>query len=184
MKSYTLTDRARMRPLELDDAEPLYALAIANRDRLRPWFPWMTDTMQVTDTRAFVELSVARPAKNDGGEYALLVNDQLAGILGYHSINWTHRRTALGYWLDHRHEGHGLITRGVRCLLDQAFHDWKLHRIEITADVTNTRSRAVPQRLGFTFEGIRKDYMLRHGHFHDEAVYVMLAPDWTALSPP
>lgn len=178
MDPLPLTPDAQLRPLRAADAEPLHELVLANRERLRPWFGWLKDDHRLEDTDAFVKLSLRREEANDGVEFALMIDGQLAGLVGYHPVCWPHRRTAIGYWIDRAYEGRGYITRSVIALLDHAFDRWSLHRIEITADVRNRRSRRVPERLGFTFEGVRKDYMYRHGQFHDEAVYVMLAPDW------
>ncbi|MFN4244105.1 MAG: GNAT family N-acetyltransferase [Tepidisphaerales bacterium] len=181
MDPIPLTADALIRPIAPGDIEPLHALVCANRERLRPWFNWLKDDHQLADTAGFVEHCLRRADNNDGVECVFVVSGRLAGVVGYHPVCWPHRRTAIGYWIDTGHEGRGLVTRAVAALLDHAFDRWGLHRIEITADVNNRRSRAVPERLGFTFEGVRKDYMYRHGRFHDEAVYVMLAPDWTTL---
>jgi ribosomal-protein-serine acetyltransferase len=184
MFSHPLRDDAELRPLDLSQVEPLYELVVANYDRLRPWFPWCTPQMTVNDTRAFVEMSVARPARNDGFECCLFHRGQLSGMVGYHSLNHAHRRTALGYWLGAHAEGKGLMTLAVTALLDYGFSSLGLHRIEICADPDNHRSQAIPRRLGFTLECVRKDYVVLHGQTRDEVCYRMLAPDWKARKTP
>jgi ribosomal-protein-serine acetyltransferase len=69
------------------------------------------------------------------------------------------------------------MTETVRALVDHAFGVWELHRIEIAAAVDNARSRAIPQRLGFREEGVRRDAE-RHGdRYLDLVVYGLLATD-------
>ena len=63
----------------------------------------------------------------------------------------------LGYWIRANHEGRGHITRACRALIDIGFEELGLHRIEIRAGLENARSRAVPERLGFTYEGIERE---------------------------
>ena len=84
----------------------------------------------------------------------------------------------LGYWLARDAQGRGLITRGVAAMLDHAFGPWRLHRVEIRAAPDNARSRAVPERLGFTLEGRLRDAERHPGGFRDLVVYALLAPDW------
>jgi ribosomal-protein-serine acetyltransferase len=70
------------------------------------------------------------------------------------------------------------MTEAVRALVDHAFGPWGLHRVEIGAAVENARSRAVPERLGFRAEGVRREAE-RHGErYLDVVVYAMLAGDW------
>jgi ribosomal-protein-serine acetyltransferase len=50
--------------------------------------------------------------------------------------------------------------------------------VVIEAVVDNTRSRAIPERLGFTQEGILREAKRIRGRFEDAALYSMLASDW------
>lgn len=55
----------------------------------------------------------------------------------------------IGYWLHHAHTGRGIATRAAAALTDEAFRIGA-QRVEIVHDTANVRSRAVPERLGFT----------------------------------
>ena len=63
----------------------------------------------------------------------------------------------LGYWNVRGFEGQGLITKACRRLIEYGFIERDLHRIEIQAAADNHRSRAVAERLGFTFEASMRD---------------------------
>ena len=75
-------------------------------------------------------------------------------------------------------EGRGLVTRGVRALVDHAFGVWKLHRIEIQAAPENTRSQAVPLRLGFTREGVLRECERSGDRWLDGVIFALLASEW------
>jgi ribosomal-protein-serine acetyltransferase len=87
------------------------------------------------------------------------------------------RNAIIGYWLAEEYEGRGLITRAVRALIDHAFGEWQLHRVEIRAAAENVRSRAVPERLGFTQEGVLREAELVGGEYQDLVVYGLVATD-------
>jgi ribosomal-protein-serine acetyltransferase len=89
--------------------------------------------------------------------------------------------TEIGYWLGEAASGRGVMTRAVRAMLGFAFDDLKLNRVALQADVRNTRSRAVAERLGFTLEGVRRQAWVVHDEFVDFAAYAMLASDWRGL---
>ena len=71
------------------------------------------------------------------------------------------------------------MTSAVIALTDHAFDTWRLNRIEIRAAVGNRRSRAVPERLGFTEEGVLREAELVGDRYVDHVVYAILARDWS-----
>jgi ribosomal-protein-serine acetyltransferase len=166
-----------LRRLEEADAEELYRLIDSNRAHLATWLPWARDqTLELT--REFIRLIRRQEAANDGFQSALVSDGRIVGMIGFHSVNWPHRSTSIGYWLDEGHQGRGLMTSAVRTLVSHAFSDWDLHRVEIRAAIDNQRSRAIPERLGFREEGVLREAELVGERWLDLAVYAMLAPEW------
>lgn len=90
-------------------------------------------------------------------------------------VAWDDRATSLGYWLAKAAQGKGLVTRGVSALLGLAFDEWKLNRVEIHAAPDNAPSRAVPERLGFTQEGVLRQVERIGDRYEDSVVYSLLA---------
>jgi ribosomal-protein-serine acetyltransferase len=166
-----------LRLLEETDADELYRLIEANRAYLAPWLPWAAEQTH-EGTVEFIRLTRRQRAANDGFQAALQVQDQIVGVAGFHNVNWPHRSTSIGYWLSEQHQGRGLMTRAVRALVDHAFGDWDLHRVEIRAATENRRSRAIPERLGFREEGVVREAERVGERYHDLAVYGLLAQEW------
>ena len=169
----------RLRLFEESDADELYALTDRNRAHLEPWLPWVSATRSPADSLEFIRIT-RRQADADDGEQLAIVDrgGAIAGVVGFHRVDWQNRATTIGYWLGAEHQGRGVMTEAVRALVDAAFSERALHRIEISAAVGNARSRAIPERLGFREEGVRRDAE-RHGErYLDLVVYGMLAPDW------
>lgn len=168
---------AAVRPVRAEDVDDLYALTVANRAHLAPWMPWAADIRR-EGTRTYVAGALAQRERDDGFQAVILVDGAIAGSMGYHRVDWINRSTSMGYWLAAAHQGNGVVTRAVRALVGHAFSAWELHRVEIDAAVANVRSRAVPERLGFVEEGVRRDGERFGERYVDLVVYSMLAPDW------
>lgn len=167
--------------LEARHAVELYALIDANREHLGRWFPWVQETTDPQDTRAFIEGGLARFARGDGFEPAgIRENGRLVGCLGLHYVHRPVGKTEIGYWLARDAQGRGIVSRTIGGLLPYLFREMDLHRVEIRADPMNDRSRAVPERLGFTEEGVLRAVAWDRGQRYDHVIYSLLRPEWEA----
>jgi ribosomal-protein-alanine N-acetyltransferase len=81
----------------------------------------------------------------------------------------------LGYSLDHRHEGRGLMTEALRAVLAHALGPLGLHRVEANHLPENLRSAAVLRRLGFAVEGYARDYLAVGGRWRDHVLNALVA---------
>ena len=179
MLTRELGNGAALRLLEESDADELAQVVDDNRAYLARWMPWAIDDT-VEDTLAFIRRGRRQIADNDGMYNAIVVDGRIAGTIGVQGINWRDESTELGYWIAERLQGRGIVTEAVRAHLDHAFTGWRLHRVEIHAAVENSRSRAIPERLGFTEEGRMRQAERYPDRRHDLVLYAMLAPEWAA----
>jgi ribosomal-protein-serine acetyltransferase len=166
-----------LRPLSTSDARELYALIEANRELLAAWMPWARD-QTLTDTEEFIQRASEQSADDNGFQAAILESGEILGVAGFHGVDPRNLSTSIGYWLSESAQGRGIATETVRELVDYAIGTWGLDRVEVRAAVENRRSRAIPERLGFTFEGVLRDAEIIGGRHVDQAVYAMLARDW------
>lgn len=92
---------------------------------------------------------------------------------GLHKIDWTIPKFEIGYWIDSRFSGKGYMTEAVKGISDFAFRELEAKRLEIRCDTKNIKSRAIPERLSFTLEGIFKneDRSPDTGQLRDTCVY-------------
>ncbi|MGD0437837.1 MAG: GNAT family protein, partial [Bryobacteraceae bacterium] len=81
-------------------------------------------------------------------------------------------------WIGSTFQGRGIVTDACRAVIDHAFLEWKLNRVEIHCATGNTKSCAIPQRLGFQFEGVQRQAQLLNGSYHDINLYSKLALEW------
>lgn len=173
-------DALGIRPLELKDAPELYALVKANPD-LEEWMPW-AEKQDLAATERFLADAEKQLRENDGFQAAIAPAGPILGVVGFHSVDWVNRNTSIGYWLTAEARGKGIMTTAVRALLDLAFGEWKLHRIEIHCAPDNRPSRAIPERLGFREEAVLRETELVGGRYLDSVVYGLLRGDRCATA--
>jgi ribosomal-protein-serine acetyltransferase len=177
-----VSDECHLRLLVEADADELYRLIDANRAYLARWMPW-AEAQTPETTLEFIRLTRRQAAANDGFQAALVCDGAIIGMVGLHGVNWPHGSTTIGYWLDESHQGRGLMTRAVGALVDHAFGELQLHRVEIRAATRNHRSRGIPQRLGFREEGVQREAERIGSSYNDLTVYGLLAPEWVQRGP-
>jgi ribosomal-protein-serine acetyltransferase len=164
--------------LALRDAEELFTATDANREHLRRWLPWVESVRSVDDTRAFIRSSLDQHARNNGFQCAVRFRHNIVGVVGYHWIDWANRSTHIGYWLAADHQGRGIMTKACRALVDFAFGELELNRVEIATADGNSRSRAIPERLGFVEEGLHRQAERLADRYVDLRLYAMLRSEW------
>ena len=83
----------------------------------------------------------------------------------------------LGYRLDHRAVGQGLMYEGLKGAIAYAFERLKLHRIMANYLPVNERSGRLLRRLGFTVEGYARDYLFIAGDWRDHVLTALTNPN-------
>ena len=168
----------RLIPLEDHHAEELFRLVDNNRRYLREFLPWVDFNRSAEDSLEF--LSLTRDTEAAGTAFIRLIEfqGQLAGVAGFRSLDAANRQGEIGYWLAEPLQGRGLVTRCVETLIEYGFAILDLHRIQLRAAVNNAKSRAIPERLGFTEEGVTRSAEWLYDHFVDLAVYSLLRQEW------
>ncbi|MBI1895326.1 MAG: GNAT family N-acetyltransferase [Acidobacteria bacterium] len=170
-------DGVELRALRPEHAPEIFALADAERQRLRTWLPWVDCTHAVADVESFIRDSVDREARREALTLGIWAHGSYAGGIGFHKFDWANSNTSLGYWIASTHEGRGLVSGACRICVEHAFNTLGLHRIEIRCGTGNHRSRVIPRRLGFKLEGtLREAQRLWYG-FIDLEVYSLLRSD-------
>jgi len=167
--------------LDLSDVDELFALTDRSRDTLREWLPFVDNVRSVKDTEHFVRNAMQQYVDNNGIQAGIYYEGKLAGVIGYHQVNWQHKWTSIGYWLGNDFVGKGLVTNSMKAFIDFAFDYLKLHRIEVRVAVGNIRSRTIPKVLGFNEEGRLRDAEWLYDHYVDQVVYGLTATEWKKI---
>lgn len=178
MFKHIIDKELELKRLDNCDADELFALIDSNRLHLKQWLPWVDGVKNTDNLKGFIESTKQQYVNNDGFQAGIWYKDKLAGIIGFHSINWTHKSTSIGYWLGKEFEGKGIMTRACIVFIDYAFKHLKLNRIEIKCGEDNHKSRSIPKRLGFKNEGTLRQSEWLYDHFVSHIVYGLLTNEW------
>jgi ribosomal-protein-alanine N-acetyltransferase len=172
----TLTEGAiTLRPLRQRDAREWRAVRSRNADWLRPWEA--TSPEPVVDSPPTFSAMVRRlkAEARDGRTMPLVITfgDALVGQLTVGGISWGSLRSAhIGYWVDQRVAGRGIMPTAVAMATDHCFAAG-LHRIEINIRPENLASRRVVEKLGFRPEGMRPRYLHIDGDWRDHLSFAL-----------
>lgn len=144
-------------------------------EELNLWLPWAEKRPSLDESE-----SSARQAHADWlmrKDIRLLLWDrtsaELVGCSGLHHINWSAKTFEIGYWMRTAYQGQGFMMEAVAAITQFAFGALGARRIQIRCDSDNVRSRNIPQRLGFEYEGLRRkdDLKPRSGESRDTMVF-------------
>ncbi|HEY3375967.1 MAG TPA: GNAT family N-acetyltransferase [Armatimonadota bacterium] len=181
---HPLTEDTALRLLEPRHAEECFALIDANRARLQIWLDWVERTNSVDDRRAYCKLALEQCAQGRSLVVGIWHRGRFAGTVGLEDINTFAGTAEIGYWLGEEFQGHGLVTNTCRAIIAHAFGTLGLNRLQIRVQPINSRSRAIPQRLGFRREGTLRQVGRILDNRIDLEVYSLLREDWAGAAAP
>ena len=171
--------RVRLRPIQVRDAEAWYELRARNQAWLAAW----EATTPGGTTHQLTFKQMVRRLRRDARAgrvlpFAVLYEGKLVGQLTVANIIWGSVCSAsMGYWVDQRHAGRGIIPTAVALATDHCFEVVGLHRMEVAIRPENHSSLRVVEKLGFRAEGLRPNYLHIDGEWRDHLVFALNADE-------
>ena len=158
-------------------AVELFELTDENRLFLRQWLPWLDNIEQPLDTEKFINNQLLRFQQGAALHITIFYQDQISGVVGYNQIDRINNIGYIGYWLGQEYNGKGIMTKSVSKLIEIGHDYYGLRRFDIRCAVENSRSRAIPERLGFKNEGIIRQAEKVYDNYFAHVVYGLLKSD-------
>ena len=171
-----------LKEIRPEDATNIFHIIDMERDSLRKWLPFVDYTQKVSDTAEFISSTLNPPSGNKEYLFVIMYKGDAGGLIGFKGTEMANKRTEIGYWLSKSFQGKGIMTQSVRRLVKFAFEEMDINRIQIRCAIGNISSRKIPERTGFTAEGVERDgELLADGDFTDIQVYSMLKKDYKVV---
>ena len=172
--------RIELRPLRLRDATAWREVRTRNARWLRPWEATLplAEHDAPTTYGAMVRRLRAEAREGRSLPFALTVDGVFAGQVTVGGIARGSLLSAyIGYWIDQRVAGRGIMPTAVAMATDHCFREVGLHRVEINIRPENTASLRVVEKLGFRAEGLRERYLHIDGDWRDHLTFALCAED-------
>ena len=166
------TERLFLREIEQGDAYDMYEYA--HLPFVGPTAGWEPH-QSLNHTREVIDLYRRKKTYGQLGVYAIVLKEsgKMIGTCELHTYT-PKFKAELGYTVNPLHWGNGYAVEASKGLLEFGFNDLQLKRIECMAFVSNVQSSRVCEKLGLTYEGIRKKaYQLYDGTIGDLKCYAI-----------
>jgi ribosomal-protein-alanine N-acetyltransferase len=162
-----------------------------NRDHLAPWEPprehgfWTEAFWRARLERSRAELHAGSSLRlalferaSEQQEPALALAGPVIGHANFNQfVRGAFQACTLGYSLDHRHVGRGMMEEALRASLRHVFDSLGFHRVMANYMPINERSGSLLRRLGFVVEGYARDYLFIDGAWRDHVLTALTNPD-------
>jgi [ribosomal protein S5]-alanine N-acetyltransferase len=185
-----LTDGAvLLRPYRRGDAAAWSEVRRANQAWLAPWEsspPGGWDELNSPLAFRYVHKDQRRSARRgESMPFAVCLREHgRERLVGHINLGNIVRRAFcsayVGYWVDARVAGRGVIPTALALVTDHAFGPGGLHRIEVNIRPENGPSRRVVAKLGFREEAYHPRYMHIDGAWRDHIGYAMTSEEVAA----
>jgi len=173
MSATSLSDpTVTLRPWSEADATAIVE-CIDGDQEISLWLDQIPQPYTLADARAYIAGTTGNARESRFG-----VTDATSGrVLGSIGSTWneTGDVAEIGYWLRADARGSGVATRALRLLVPWALAEGA-QRVQLRADVENTASRRVAEKVGFRLEGVLRSayFNPRLGRRQDWAIYSIL----------
>jgi ribosomal-protein-serine acetyltransferase len=183
MFAFNVDDEITLVLAEDRHARMMTDLIVRNQARLARWEPWAEQPATLEGTRAYIRAALEDFAR--GRQISTIIaldgGTRFIGRCGMR-INPQLSAGDIGYWIDGDYEGQGLTSRAASGLITAVFDELGLSKVDLRTSIGNQRSRALAERLGFSFEGILPRGLQFIRRADDVALYGMTAERWRQLS--
>jgi len=171
-----VNEKVSMRLLNESDAKAMFNCIDSNRNFFRKYLYWVDKTKSVSDSLLKIQEDIEDYKSGKSLELGVFYENHFVGRCGFHKIGKLNLE--IGYFLHENMNGQGIMTQCVKTLTQYGFDVLKKHRVVIKMDVDNKASKAIPEKLGFTLEGIERESNLScEGEWRNSFVYSFLSTD-------
>jgi ribosomal-protein-serine acetyltransferase len=173
-----LRDDVYLRTVREQDADGVLELVTRNYDHLRTFMEWAKPDYSDEDAKDWIEKSVREGEKGNVLNLLICSGGMIIGTIGFAYFDHDAKVTEIGYWIDGQEQGRGIMSHAAEKLVDLAFEKLGMNRVQIRCADANTRSAAIPRKLGFVEEGRQRRHVVRDGKTYDFLIFRLLRDEW------
>ncbi len=169
------TRRLLLRPFTFGDAEDIYTYA--NDEEWSRFLP-LPSPYRFKDAEEFVARCILRDW-DETPSFAIELKDAVIGAIEL-QVDAKSSIASMHYAIARKHWNRGLMTEAAKAVMDWGFEGFELEKVYSWADVRNTGSWRVMEKIGMTREGILRSHGVNRDERCDFCYYGILREEWNA----
>ena len=176
------TRRLILRPLKDSDAEDIVR-GVGNLE-VSKWLLVVPHPYSLEDAKTWIISNKKKWKDKNRDSYSygieLKKEHRIIGAMSLMHLSKTQGTAEVGYWIEQDYHGKGYGGEALKAVVDFAFNDLKLRRLEASIFDGNNSSGKLLEKLGFKQEGFRKESKISksNGQLHDERLYGLLREEY------
>ncbi|WP_412984731.1 GNAT family N-acetyltransferase [Pontimicrobium sp. IMCC45349] len=160
---------------DTNKSESFFKLIDDNRVNLEDYFAGtVSRTKTLGATKMYCDVIKSKIIQKKYFPYVIVKDDtqEFVGWIDVKNIDWDTQKAELGYFVDSKHEGKGIVTQSLGTVIDHVVKKYNFKKLLCRVSSTNKGSIAVAVKNGFELEGtIRRDYKTTKGELIDLNYY-------------
>ncbi|PGD66967.1 GNAT family N-acetyltransferase [Bacillus wiedmannii] len=177
-----VNDRVMLRLMHVNDIESLFTIVEGNKEI---WKYLIAKMDSYQDMEQYVQVAIK--GFEEETDLPFIVVDQktneIVGSTRLYSISNDNKTVELGQtWYHPSVHRTSINTECKYMLLQYAFEDLQMLRVQIKTDLRNEKAQRAIERLGAVKEGVlRNERQLPNGYVRDAVVYSIIASEWPVI---
>ena len=186
---YIKTDRLMIRPARVTDAKLMHDAMKDSFKVLKKWMPWAQSLASLRDTIVYLEegeqlwQNIPRESIEQPLQIVDLDDQNYIGASGIKPANLLVPSFEVGYWINQKFTGKGLVSEAMNALTRYLFEVQHAKRVEINCEEKNKKSAKVVERINFELEGRLKNHRLSADSREISHSLIYACTDATKLPP-
>lgn len=181
MKTQISNGIITLKKYEMESASLLYEAARESYGgEFTRWMPWCHENYTLAESEDFIGKAVENWKNKIEFDYAIFHNEtnKFAGGISLNLFNHERKSANLGYWVRVGSQNQGIAHTATKILVENAFQDTDLNRIEIAVATENYASQKTAEKSGAIREGILRQLISVGGIFHDAVMFSFIRADF------
>lgn len=156
-----------------DDASSMFEYYVRNRQHLKPFEPSREESFYTFEMQKQILMENYKQFLNgEGINFGIYMENDLVGKVQISNITYgVFKNAIVGYSMDKNYQGKGWMKQALSLVLNYAFDEMELHRIEASTLVDNIKSQSVLIGCGFEKLGLNKKYLYINGEWRDHITF-------------
>ena len=158
------TDRLVFRAIRRSDLDDIYEYS--SNPKTSEFLLW-TPHVSIEYTKRFIDIILAKYKLGEYHDWAVVLKEsgKMIGTCGFTKIDEDNSIAEIGYVLNPKFWGMGLATEAAKKVIEFAFSNLNVNRVEAKFMFGNDASLSVMRKLGMKFEGYQRDLLFVKGKY-------------------